>query len=89
MHDNDLADLELSPDQMQTLGDCVMRRVVEHLSTLEEQPVRGAVNTAAECRTLRTIAALWQGPGNGLSFEMAAEAGHVARRIRHRVAVRA
>jgi aromatic-L-amino-acid decarboxylase len=53
MHDNDLADLELSPDQMQTLGDSVMRRVVEHLSTLEDQPVRGAVNTAAECRTLR------------------------------------
>ena len=53
MHDNDLADLELSPDQMQTLGDGVMRRVVEHLSTLGDQPVRGAVHTAAECRTLR------------------------------------
>jgi aromatic-L-amino-acid decarboxylase len=53
MHEHDLADLELSPDQMQTLGNGVLRRVVEHLSTLAEQPVRGAVNTAAECRALR------------------------------------
>jgi aromatic-L-amino-acid decarboxylase len=53
MHDNDPADLELTPDQMRSLGDCVLRRVVEHLSTLAEQPVRGAVNTPAECRALR------------------------------------
>jgi hypothetical protein len=64
MHDNDLADLELTPDQMQTLGDCVLRRVVEHLSSIAEQPVRGAVNTPAECRALREPA-----PERGTALE--------------------
>src|SRR5262245_37052409 len=64
MHDNDLADLELTPDQMQKLGDCVLRRVVEHLSSLAEQRVRGALNTPEECRALREPA-----PERGTALE--------------------
>jgi aromatic-L-amino-acid decarboxylase len=56
MHANDLADLELTPADMQKLGDFVLRRVVDHLSSIGEQPVRGDVDTAEQSRALREAA---------------------------------
>ena len=56
MHANDLADLELTAADMQKLGDFVLRRVVDHLSSIGEQPVRGDIDTAEQCRALREAA---------------------------------
>jgi aromatic-L-amino-acid decarboxylase len=53
MNTQDLADLEFSAAQMQTMGDEVLRRVVAHVATIGAQPVRGNVDAAALCRRLR------------------------------------
>jgi hypothetical protein len=38
---------------MQAMGDSVLRRVIAHLATIGEQPVRGDVDAAAMCRAMR------------------------------------
>src|SRR5262245_42113991 len=38
---------------MQAMGDAVLRRVVAHLATIGEQPVRGNVDAADLCRAMR------------------------------------
>src|SRR5262245_49677552 len=38
---------------MQAMGEDVLRRVVAHLATIHEQPVRGDVDAVAACRALR------------------------------------
>lgn len=50
----DLADLDLSPAQMQAMGEAVVARAVGHLASLRDQPSRGELADAAEvCRALR------------------------------------
>jgi aromatic-L-amino-acid decarboxylase len=49
----DPADLEFSPTQMHAMGDSVLRRVIAHLATIGEQPVRGNVDAATMCRAMR------------------------------------
>jgi aromatic-L-amino-acid decarboxylase len=51
--EHDPADLEYSPASMQAMGEAVLRRVVAHLSTIGEQPVRGDVDAAELCRAMR------------------------------------
>jgi len=51
--DRNPADLEFSPGQMQAMGNSVLRRVIAHLATIGEQPVRGDVDAAAMCRAMR------------------------------------
>lgn len=53
MDTQDLADLEFAPAQMQAMGEQVLRRVVAHLASIQEQPVRGDVDAAELCRRLR------------------------------------
>lgn len=56
MHTNpsDLADLELSPADMQAMGNLVVARSVAHLSALESQPIHGDyTNIEAFCRAMR------------------------------------
>jgi aromatic-L-amino-acid decarboxylase len=53
MNPRDLADLEFTPEQMQAMGDEVLRRVVTHLASIHEQPVRGEVDAVMLCRALR------------------------------------
>ena len=38
---------------MHAMGDAVLRRVIAHLATIEEQPIRGDVDAAELCRALR------------------------------------
>ncbi|HZF24692.1 MAG TPA: aminotransferase class V-fold PLP-dependent enzyme [Steroidobacteraceae bacterium] len=52
-HDQDPANLEFSPSQMAAMGSAVLRRVVDHLATIQDQAVRGEVDAAELCRTLR------------------------------------
>ena len=47
------ASLEFTPQEMRRMGDAVMHRLIEHLATIGEQPVRGDVDAAGLCRTLR------------------------------------
>jgi hypothetical protein len=49
----DQTDLEFSPVQMHAMGDAVLRRVIAHLATIGEQPIRGDVDAAELCRALR------------------------------------
>jgi aromatic-L-amino-acid decarboxylase len=49
---------------MQAMGDAVLRRVVAHLSTIGEQPVRGDVDAAELCRAMREPA-----PEHGSALE--------------------
>jgi aromatic-L-amino-acid decarboxylase len=49
-------DLEYSPAQMHAMGNAVLRRVIAHLATIEEQPIRGDVDAAELCRALRESA---------------------------------
>jgi len=50
----DLADLDLSPAQMQAMGEAVVARAVDHLASLRDQPSRGDLtDIAALCRALR------------------------------------
>ncbi len=53
MPDTDPADLEFPPAQMLAMGDAVLRRVVRHLASIGEQPVRGDVDAAELCRAMR------------------------------------
>lgn len=48
-----LADLEFTPDDMRRMGEAVVRRVVDHLATIQQQPVRGDVDAADLCRAMR------------------------------------
>jgi aromatic-L-amino-acid decarboxylase len=48
--------MEFSPAQMHAMGDAVLRRVIAHLATIEEQAVRGDVDAAELCRALRESA---------------------------------
>lgn len=66
MQGHDPADLEFTPAQMQTMGDSVLRRVVDHLATIREQAVRGDVDAAALCRSLREPAPEQGSPINPL-----------------------
>ncbi|MBV6417335.1 MAG: L-2,4-diaminobutyrate decarboxylase [Steroidobacteraceae bacterium] len=50
------ADLEFAPDAMRRMGEEVVRRVVDHLATINEQPPRGDVDAADLCRTMREAA---------------------------------
>src|SRR5688572_33455231 len=38
---------------MHAMADAVLRRVIAHLATIEEQPIRGDVDAAELCRALR------------------------------------
>ena len=49
----DLADLELSPEEMRAMGAATLARVVDHLTTLEEQPSMGDLDAEGFCRSLR------------------------------------
>lgn len=48
-----IPDLEFTPDEMRRMGEAVLRRVVDHLATIREQPVRGDVDAADLCRAMR------------------------------------
>jgi aromatic-L-amino-acid/L-tryptophan decarboxylase len=50
---DDPADLEFTPDQMRAMTDAVMDRVIEHLASIRDQPVRGEVDTPEACRAMR------------------------------------
>jgi len=50
---SDPADLEFSPDQMRRLGQVVLERSVAHVATIGAQPIRGDVDAAELCRSLR------------------------------------
>lgn len=49
----DPASLEFTPHEMRRMGDAVMGRVVDHLATIGEQPVRGNMDAASLCRAMR------------------------------------
>jgi aromatic-L-amino-acid decarboxylase len=52
----DFVDLEFSPQQMRAMADDVVRRCIEHIAALPEQPACGDVDASALCRTLRESA---------------------------------
>jgi aromatic-L-amino-acid decarboxylase len=58
------ANLEFPPDDMRRMGAQVMQRVVDHLATIDEQPVRGDMDAAALCRAMREPA-----PEHGTELE--------------------
>ena len=60
----DPANLEYSPAQMQAMGEAVLRRVVAHLATIGDQPIRGDVDAAGVCRAMREPA-----PERGTSLD--------------------
>lgn len=49
----DPADLDLPPERMRALGEQVLRRVVQHLASLDRQPACGDTHAEELCRTLR------------------------------------
>jgi aromatic-L-amino-acid decarboxylase len=49
----DLADLEFRPRDMQTMGEAVLARAIDHLSTIATQPIRGDIAAEDLCRSLR------------------------------------
>ena len=52
--DEDLADLELTPTQIQAMGSAVLERVAEHLASLSEMPSIGDyTGIEAVCRNMR------------------------------------
>ncbi|MFN7942984.1 MAG: aminotransferase class V-fold PLP-dependent enzyme [Thermoanaerobaculia bacterium] len=53
MHEEDAADLELTAEQMQRMGEATLARVVAHVASLGAQPARGDVDATALCRALR------------------------------------
>jgi len=61
---NDPANLELTPDDMRRLGEEALARVVAHLASISEQPVRGDVAAEALCAAMREAA-----PEHGASIE--------------------
>lgn len=64
MNTHDPGDLEFSSEAMRRMGDAALRRVVDHLATIEQQPVRGDVDAAALCRAMREAA-----PEHGTALE--------------------
>jgi aromatic-L-amino-acid decarboxylase len=50
---DDPASLEMTADDMRTLGDDALGRIVEHVAGIGRQPVRGDVAAEALCRSLR------------------------------------
>ena len=61
---NDPANLELTPDDMRRLGEEALARVVAHLASIPELPVRGDVAAEALCAAMREAA-----PEHGASIE--------------------
>ena len=51
--DDDPANLDLSPATMRAMGEMVVARAVAHLSTIADQPIRGDMDVAELCRSLR------------------------------------
>lgn len=51
--DPDPANLELAPEQLRRMTVAALERIIEHITSLAEQPVRGDVDAAALCRALR------------------------------------
>jgi len=49
----DPANLEFTPAQMLAMGESVLRRLVDHLGTIAQQPSRGDVDATAYCRAMR------------------------------------
>lgn len=45
-------DLEFTPDAMRAMADAVVRRCVDHVATLESQPIVGAIHDTAFVRSL-------------------------------------
>ena len=60
----DPANLDYTPAQMQAMGEAVLRRVVDHLATIDSQPVCGDVDAKALCRSMREPA-----PEHGTELE--------------------
>ena len=57
MQDADqLTTLEHTPDQMRAMADKVVARCVQHLATIEQQPMYGLHEADALCRTMRETA---------------------------------
>ncbi len=53
MSGTDDASLEFSPSQMQAMGQAVVERAVAHLAAIESQAIRGDLDVADVCRSLR------------------------------------
>jgi aromatic-L-amino-acid decarboxylase len=53
MPPTDPADLEFTPDQLRSMTASVLDRIIEHVSSLSDQPIRGDVDGAAACRAMR------------------------------------
>ena len=51
--ESDLASLELTPDQMQAMGEETLARIVSHVGSLGAQPSCGDVNAEDLCRAMR------------------------------------
>ncbi len=51
--DVDLASLELTPEEMQAMGEETLARIVSHLGSLGSQPACGDVNAEELCRSMR------------------------------------
>jgi aromatic-L-amino-acid decarboxylase len=49
----DPADLDLDLERMRAMGEAVLRRVIDHLASLPDQPACGDVNAEDLCRSLR------------------------------------
>jgi aromatic-L-amino-acid/L-tryptophan decarboxylase len=50
---DDAANLDFPPEQMEAMGQATLRRVVRHLSTLEQQPACGDIDAEELCRSMR------------------------------------
>src|SRR5262249_13059519 len=50
---DDPADLDLSPEAMRAMAQSVVRRVIDHLGSLPDQPACGDVNAEELCRSMR------------------------------------
>jgi aromatic-L-amino-acid decarboxylase len=57
-------DLEFSSDQMRAMADAVVSRCIDHIATLDRQPICGDVDAAALCRSMREPA-----PEQGAALE--------------------
>lgn len=60
----DSASLEFTPYEMRRMGEAVLRRIVDHLATIDAQPVRGDMDAAELCRAMREPA-----PEQGAALE--------------------
>ena len=57
-------DLEFSPERMRAMADAVVGRCIDHVATLDRQPICGDVDAAALCRSMREPA-----PEHGVALE--------------------